>query len=175
MGDRLTIRRSVPADDAAIASLYPDAFPDENLLPLVRDLLEQTETAASLVGDIDTQIVAHVVFTHCRVTGSGIRAALLGPLAVVSACQRRGIGTALVRAGLSEMHKELCDLILVLGDPRYYTRFGFLPEPDVEPPYTLPDEWKNAWQSLYLIEPDTRCSGKLSVPELWLHPELWTP
>ena len=54
MLDELEIRESVHTDVAAIESLYPQAFPDEDLLPLVRDLLQDKAIAVSLVGAVDT-------------------------------------------------------------------------------------------------------------------------
>jgi len=175
MLDKLQIRESRPDDSAAIESLYPDAFPDEDLLPLVRDLLNDVVVAISLVGTIDARIAGHAIFTRCGVVGSNVDAALLGPLAVAPAWQRQGIGSAIVHAGLRWLEDSDVNLVLVLGDPAYYGRLGFLPESVVEPPFPLPPEWDGAWQSQYLGRPTTPCSGKLSVPTQWLQPDLWTP
>lgn len=48
--ERIEIRESVPGDLASIEVLYPDAFPDEDLLPLVRELLQDASGTFSLVG-----------------------------------------------------------------------------------------------------------------------------
>lgn len=175
MLDRLEIRESANSDAAAIEALYPQAFPDEDLLPLVRDLLQDAAIAISLVGAIDQQVAGHAIFTNCGVVGSGIEAALLGPLAVAPVWQRRGIGTAIARAGLQRLKDAEVSLVCVLGDPSYYGRLGFLPETHVEPPYPLPAEWVTAWQSQYLQDARVRCSGKLTVPPQWLDPALWAP
>jgi putative acetyltransferase len=53
MPEKLEIRESRRDDSAAIESLYLKAFPDENLLPLVRDLLSDAVASISLVGTID--------------------------------------------------------------------------------------------------------------------------
>ena len=119
MSDKLEIRESVQDDAAAIDSLYPEAFPDEDLLPLVRDLLQDAAITISLIGAMNLQIAGHAIFTRCGVVGSSVKAALLGPLAVAPAWQRRGIGSAIVRAGLQRLTDEDVDLICVLGDPRY--------------------------------------------------------
>jgi putative acetyltransferase len=79
MSDELEIRESLQADAAAIESLYPEAFPQEDLLPLVRDLLDDAAIAISLVGAIDSQIAAHAMFTRCGVFQCSARVALLGP------------------------------------------------------------------------------------------------
>ena len=173
--DNLGIRESGQADIAAIEALYPEAFPDEDLVPLVRDLLRDPEVAVSLVGAIDRRLVAHVVFTKCGVGESGIKASLLGPLAVAPAWQRQGIGSAIVRAGLRRLESSGVNLVCVLGDPAYYSRLGFAPETLVEPPFRLPDEWQGAWQSRYLGDTVRSCAGKLAVPSQWLQPSLWAP
>jgi len=174
MSDELEIRESSLEELAAIESLYPEAFPDEDLIPLVRDLLKDTVVAMSLVGIIDTQVVGHVVFTRCGVVGHSVNASLLGPLAVAPAWQRQGIGSAIVQAGFRQLELAGVDRVYVLGDPAYYGRFGFLADSLVEPPYSLPPDWDGAWQSLSLSETTTPCTGKLSVPLQWLQPDLWT-
>jgi len=173
--DRLEIRDSVQSDHAAIESLYREAFPGEDLLPLVRELLQDAAIAISLVGTTDSRIAGHAIFTICGVAGSGVKAALLGPLAVAPTCQRQGIGSAIVRAGLRRLENADVSLVCVLGDPAYYGRLGFVPESLVEPPFRLPADWHGAWQSQHLGDSSTPCAGKLSVPPQWLHPALWAP
>ena len=175
MSDKLDIRESVPGDLGAIESLYPQAFPDEDLLPLVRDLLRDEAVTTSLVGSVDSAIAGHVIFTKCGVTGSNVCASLLGPLAVAPAWQRQGIGSAIVRAGLRRLTNAGVNRVFVLGDPAYYGRLGFTPERAVEPPYPLPAEDDGAWQAQALGETATRCAGVLSVPPQWLRPALWAP
>ena len=175
MTEKLETRDSVPGDWGAIESLYPEAFPDEDLLPLVRDLLPDTAVAMSLVGTIDAQIVGHAIFTRCSIVGDSINAALLGPLLVAPARHRQGIGSAIVQAGFRQLEKTGVGRVFVLGDPAYYGRFGFLPDSLVEPPYPLPPEWDGAWQSLSLGETTMPCAGKLAVPQQWLQPSLWAP
>jgi len=175
MLEELIIRESAPGDLGAIESLYPEAFPDENLLPLVRDLLEDAAITTSLIGAIDSQIVGHAIFTKCRIVERDFGAALLGPLAIAPAWQRRGFGTAIVLAGLGQLEEMDVNLVCVLGDPAYYQRLGFRPESLVEPPYPLPPEWDGAWQSQALRDEATRIRGKLVVPRQWLQPALWAP
>jgi putative acetyltransferase len=175
MPEKLEIHESRRDDMAAIESLYPEAFPDEDLLPIVRDLLNDAVAAISFVGTIDMRIVGHAIFTKCGVFGSSVNAALLGPLAVAPAWQRQGIGSAIVRAGLRRLEDANVSRVYVLGDPAYYGRLGFLPETLVEPPFPLPVEWDGAWQSRDLGKTTTPCAGKLSVPPQWLQPALWAP
>jgi putative acetyltransferase len=175
MPHNLEIRESVQGDAGAIESLYPEVFPGENLLPLVRDLLGDAAVATSLVGEVDSRIVGHVIFTKCGVVGSDVSTSLLGPLAVAPAWQRQGVGSAIVRAGLRRLEDMGVRLVFVLGDPAYYERLGFRPEPLVEPPFRLPAEYDGAWQSQSVGETMAPFSGRLSVPRQWLQPALWAP
>ena len=175
MSDRLDIRESTSTDLAALQSLYPDAFPDEDLLPLVRDLLQQNSGVLSLVGVVGGNVVGHVIFTRSGLAGSDVSLALLGPLAVASAWQGRGFASTIVRNGLKRSENDGVIRVCVLGDPAYYARFGFLPETDIAPPYPLLAEWRTAWQSIGLGQSDTRLSGTLRVPQPWKQPALWGP
>ena len=173
MHDSVEIRASTTGDIAALESLYPSAFPDEDLIPLVRSLLADPDAALSRVATIDDQVVGHAMFTNCSVTGTDIRASLLGPLAVAPAWQRKGIGTALVRDGVKNLEEAGVCLVCVLGDPAYYGRLGFEVERSVKAPYPLPVEWNDAWRSQCLGESRRSVSGQLLVPLQWHEPALW--
>ena len=175
MSERIGFRQSLPCDLASIEKLYPEAFPDEDLLPLVRELLQEKPIVLSLVGIKGASLVGHVIFTPCSLSADHRKVALLGPLAVAPLWQRQGIGTAIVRTGLEQLENEGVGQIFVLGDPNYYGRLGFVPEGDVAPPYPLPAEWRGAWQSIRLGSATRPRPGKLSVPQPWLQPKLWTP
>ena len=175
MGDDIDIRRSVAADESALAHLYPDAFPDEDLLPLVRALLRDEASLLSLVAVKDRAVVGHVLFTQGNIDPAGERAALLGPLAVATRVQRRGIGGALIRAGLRELAPAGVRRVLVLGDPAYYGRFGFSVDHAVEPPCPIPQEWREAWRSIELTGGPGGAQGRLVLPEHWMRPALWQP
>lgn len=155
--------------------LYPDAFPDEELLPLVRDLLQNTPGILSLEAVAGQKVIGHVIFTPCGVAGGGAMATLLGPLAVATDWQRCGVGSALVKAGLDRLRSSATTLVLVLGDPAYYGRFGFTADRSVGPPFPLPDEWLSAWQSVSIARTERLPTGKLRVPPAWNQPKLWGP
>jgi putative acetyltransferase len=89
--------------------------------------------------------------------------------------QRQGLGTSLVRAGLERLEKIGIKQVFVLGDPAYYQRFGFSPERQVLAPYTIPEEWADAWQSIPLAAGALLAAGRLSLPEPWMEPALWGP
>jgi putative acetyltransferase len=66
-----------------------------------------------------------VALSRLEMPESSARAAALAPVAVLPAVQKRGIGTALIREALGRLAATRLDLVLVLGDPAYYGRFGF--------------------------------------------------
>ena len=168
------IRHSVPSDRDAIEALYPRAFPDEDLVPLVRDLLEEGNGTVSLVAFIDSSLVGNIIFTKCAADAGRPKSALLAPLAVAPEWQRQGIGSSLVRTGLRQLREEGISAVYVLGDPAYYGRLGFSPERSVRTPYPLPPEWADAWQSQTLGDVVGPAGGELSLPEVWLDPALWS-
>ncbi len=174
MINKLEIRESGPSDIAGIEQLYADSFPDENLIPLVRELLDLEEGVISLVGVIEGRIVGHISFTFCHVEG-GAKVALLAPLAVAPALHKQGVGSQLVIAGFRYLKNAGTGYVCVFGDPAYYSRFGFKPEYKITTPYPLPEEWSDAWQSVQLIDAAEVGEGKLSVPEPWRYSELWGP
>ena len=173
MIERIEIRKSLPNEVTSIDKLYADAFPDEDLLPLVGELLGEGSSIVSLVGTSDKVLVGHVIFTPCGIVGGTDKVALLGPLAVAPAWQGQGIGNAIVRAGLRRMAIAGTNQVYVLGDPAYYQRFGFEPDDNVKPPYPLPEEWRGAWQSLSLCRNKAPLHGKLSVPQPCSRQALW--
>ncbi len=175
MSANIEIRESDPADTAAIERLYPAAFPDEDLLPLLRNLLADRDDVTSRVATAEDTIAGHVVFTACSLGGYPDAFALLGPLAVAPALQKAGISSALVRDGLDLMAAAGVRGVFMLGDPGYYGRFGFKADARIAPPYPLPDAWRTAWQSIALDRDGDAPAGTLEVPEPWRQPALWGP
>lgn len=174
MEKELAIRESLVPDRVAIESLYPKAFPDEDLLPLVREQLRDPYCTISLVAVIDSTVVGNIIFTKCGVSGCNIKAALLAPLAVDPIHQKQGVGSALIQAGLRRLREEAFSMVFVLGDPAYYGRFGFETESSIGTPYPIPPEWSDAWQSQWLVDAGGNHGGKLSLPRYWLDPALWS-
>ncbi|MEM9235097.1 MAG: N-acetyltransferase, partial [Pseudomonadota bacterium] len=119
--------------------------------------------------------VAHIVFSHCRLSGEARKLALLGPLAVDPGHHRQGIGSQMIRAGFDNLRQAGVTTVLVLGDPGYYGRFGFTAEARIRPPYALPQEWQGAWQSLDLEDNPKAVAGDLIVPPPWRRSSLWLP
>ena len=124
--NKFEIRESQEIDLGAIESLYAKAFPDEDLLPLVRDLLQNPAIVTSIVAVADSQIVGHLIFMRCGLAGDNEDISLLGPLGVVPTWQGQGVGSALVRAGMRVLENRDFSLVCVLGDRSHLrpTRFS---------------------------------------------------
>lgn len=83
--------------------------------------------ASALVAESAGVIVGHIAFSwlDMRVDERTIEATALAPLAVPPNCQRRGIGSSLMAAGLARARATGATAVVVLGHPAYYGRFGF--------------------------------------------------
>lgn len=173
--DGFEIREGRSVEPAALARLYAAAFPDEDLWPLVQALLKDRQNCLSLSAFSGPDLAGHVIFTRCHIAGKVDKLALLGPLAVMPDRQRQGVGSALVMRGHKQLAEEAVSQVQVLGDPVYYGRFGFAPDELVRPPYPLPVEWRDAWQSLRLDGGESPIGGDLAVPKAWRQPNLWLP
>jgi putative acetyltransferase len=126
----LIVRPETDADIAAIGELVADVFRSPAEARLIDRLRDEGHILVSLVADTDHRIVGNVVFSHLPIfmKDRTIEAAALAPLAVHLDYRRSGIGAALVNEGLRICRQRGKDAVIVLGDPRYYTRFGFSPE-----------------------------------------------
>jgi putative acetyltransferase len=136
-----TIRCECPDDIPAIHAVIKEAFGRPDEADLVDALRASGALALSLVADVGGRIVGHVGFSP--ITIGGIHHALaLAPVAVAPPCQRRGIGAALVRRGLEQCRDIPCPVVVVLGEPAYYNRFGFIPASayGISCPFPVPDE-----------------------------------
>jgi putative acetyltransferase len=123
----VTVRPEQPGDIAAVFRVHVAAFPTDEEARLVDRLRTAGKALVSLVAQVDGEVVGHVLFSPVTVTGPAGTAEGIGmaPLAVLPAHQRRGIGSALTRAGLDRCRAAGYSFVVLLGHPDYYPRFGF--------------------------------------------------
>jgi putative acetyltransferase len=122
-----TIRPERPDEVAAVHRVNAEAFGQPNEADLVDALRANGKAVLSLVAELDGQVVGHVLFSPMSVEPAGAcRAVGLAPLAVLPERQRQGIGSALVRDGIERCRNLGFDIVLLLGEPEYYSRFGFI-------------------------------------------------
>ncbi|HBA59639.1 MAG TPA: GNAT family N-acetyltransferase [Elusimicrobia bacterium] len=127
--DTLAIRPESKGDIDAIRKLNKKAFKGNNESKLI-DALRESDIfvpALSLVAEKGGKIVGHILFTPVEIkdANSAAPALALAPMAVLPEFQEQGIGTALVKRGLEECRKLGHKIVVVVGHPEYYPRFGF--------------------------------------------------
>jgi putative acetyltransferase len=128
MRSAVRIRPEELQDWPEIRALIEAAFGSNAEADLVQRLREDGDLVLSLAAD-DGNPMGHIAFSRLALPeSSSIRACALAPLAVSPQRQRQGIGSALVREGLARLAQGGMDLVLVLGEPDYYGRFGFAPD-----------------------------------------------
>ena len=76
------------------------------------------------MAELDGEIAGHIQLSRAWVGETALF--LLGPVGVHPQAQRRGIGSALIRAALDEARTRGEVAVILLGDPRFYSRFGFV-------------------------------------------------
>lgn len=164
------MRPATNADREGIFKVQSAAFGRANEARLVEriEASDRSVEGLSLVAEAGHLIVGHALFSHVDVEAvDGVREVLaLGPVAVDPDVQRQGIGTALVRAGLSAADALGEPLVVVLGWPDYYPRFGFRPAADLrlQPPQEYPADH---YFALPLASYDPRIAGVVDHGPLW--------
>lgn len=126
--DDLTIRQETTSDQARVDEIQRAAFGRAAEADLVRALRSSAQPQLSLVAELGSEIVGHVFFSPVSIELGAQASPLAGlaPLAVASAAQGQGAGSALVRAGLEASLALGWQAVFLLGNPAYYGRFGFV-------------------------------------------------
>lgn len=139
----MLIRPEVERDRAAVHALNVSAFDGPAEAALVDLLRDQAQPLISLIAEENSAVVGHILFSPVALSGHPVlRIMGLAPMAVAPSHQRRGIGSALVRAGLEQCRQLGVDAVFVLGHPAYYPRFGFAPAVarGIRSEYDVPDD-----------------------------------
>jgi putative acetyltransferase len=121
------IRPARDEDADAIRAILLSAFGRQAQARLVDRLHASGKVADSLVAEAQGRILGHVLFSRIGIGAAGLPALSLAPIAVAPAFQRLGVGSALVSSGLQRLRVAGHARVIVLGDPAWYPRFGFVP------------------------------------------------
>lgn len=139
----MEIRNEENQDWSGVQAVNEAAFgapAEANLVALLR---EKAHSLISLVAVEESMVVGHIMFSPVVLSGHfKLKIMGLAPMAVLPAYQRKGIGSALVQAGLEHCKEFGFGAVVVLGHPAYYPRFGFSPAINfgISCEYSVPDE-----------------------------------
>ena len=122
----MEIRDERAGDEDAIRRVHREAFGGDVEARLVDLLRGRGKAVVSLVAVNAARVIGHVMFSPVTIDeASDCRALGLAPVGVLPDCQRSGIGSSLIREGLDRCVRAGYDLVVLVGDPAYYGRFGF--------------------------------------------------
>jgi putative acetyltransferase len=127
------VRHEAPDDVMVIDEVIRAAFRDHPFSQQTEHLIVRGLRAAgalnpSLVATLEGSVVGHLALSPVTIGAMDSGWWGLGPVSVVPAHQRSGIGSALIRSGLRRLRERRVAGCVVLGDPAYYGRFGFAPQ-----------------------------------------------
>lgn len=118
--------------------------------PNEAELVDRIRASANFVPELsivarqNQEIVGHILFSKITIETAtdSVLALALAPLAVLPAQQNRGIGSQLIQEGLIRCRSLGHSIVVVLGHPHYYSRFGFEPASrySIQAPFEVPDE-----------------------------------
>ena len=118
----MRLRPATEADDLEIAAVVTAAFGRADEAKLVRLLNRDGDAVISLIATEGETIIGHVLLSRMRAPFPALG---LAPVSVLPAHQGQGVGDAMIREAIAQAGRTDAAAIFVLGDQRYYGRFGF--------------------------------------------------
>ncbi|ABA22589.1 GCN5-related N-acetyltransferase [Trichormus variabilis ATCC 29413] len=167
----MNIRCETATDYLAISEVNNLAFGQENESQLI-DKIRISEfyiPELSLIAEVNHTVVGHILFSYIELAGEEkIQVLGLAPMAVHPEFQRQGIGSALVKAGLEKADARGESLVIVLGHPQFYSRFGFVPSVNykIASPFPVPDD---VFMVKTLRSYQDKYQGKVIYPPAFSH------
>ena len=127
----LEIRQEKCGDHRPIYDLIQSAFSDKDFSsgtegPIVDALRHDGDLTVSLVATRSEIIVGHIAFSPVSIGEQSLGLYALGPVAADPALRFQGIGSALINEGLARLRAMDAQACVLVGDPNYYKRFGFV-------------------------------------------------
>ena len=118
----VTLREERPEDTREIRALVTAAFGQPEEADLVEALRTANDLTLSLVAEEGGKIIGHIALSRLKSPANSVA---LAPVSVAPDRQGGGIGGALIREAIARANAAGETLVFVLGDPAYYSRFGF--------------------------------------------------
>lgn len=129
LSNTISFRPEVAADRAAAEALVLDVFGPGRFAKTAERLRERAVMAAGFIAHDDGRVVGSVRLWS--ITVGGLDALFLGPIAVTEDHRRSGLGADLVNACIGEAQHRSVGGVLLVGDPAYFSRFGFQAAPEI--------------------------------------------
>ncbi len=145
----INIRTEKPEDIQKVHNVNQHAFETPIEADLVDNLRDACPDILSLVAAEGDDIVGHILFSPVTANSpQGIVHGMgLAPMAVQPGRQGQGIGSQLIRHGIEILREEDCPVVIVLGHPDYYPRFGFEPASQ----YNLTSQWDGVPDEAFMV------------------------
>lgn len=130
MNPRILIRNETTDDERAITEVTVTAFKTLEISQHTEQFIIEALRAGkaltiSLVAELDGRVIGHIAFSPVAMSDGTRNWYGLGPVSVLPEYQRQGIGTKLIREGLSRLREMNAHGCCLVGHPEYYRRFGF--------------------------------------------------
>ncbi|MES2623811.1 MAG: N-acetyltransferase [Pseudomonadota bacterium] len=140
----VTIRTELSEDLTVVRDINLQAFGSAAEADLVDALRSSGCTFISLIAEMSTEVVGHLLFTPVELLPQHSRLRLVGlaPMAVLPDFQNQGVGSTLLKKGLEQLKSEDYDAVVVIGHSNFYTRFGFVPSTHygIKSEYDVPED-----------------------------------
>lgn len=118
-------------EQVTIAAFDGKWYSDQTEHLVVNRLREAGAMSVSLVTEVDGKVVGHIAFSVVSINDEDKGWFGLGPVSVAPEFQKQGVGSKLIREGLSMIKEKGAKGCVLEGDPEYYQRFGFKNHPDL--------------------------------------------
>lgn len=160
---RPAMRFDRPAEWPRVKRLFDVSFGRDIESRLVEALREKRSGLFVIVAEIEAGFVGAAAFTPVAVAGErDLMAAALGPMATAPKFRGRGVGAALVRAGVAQCRRRGVEAVFVLGAPSFYGRFGFTAAAAAK----VAAPWAGShFQALSLVDGVELLEGEARYPE----------
>jgi putative acetyltransferase len=134
MNPKIVIRSETDADGGAITDVTVAAFKTLEIShhteqSIIAALRAARALTLSLVAEVDGRVIGHIAFSPVTISDGTLNWYGLGPVSVLPAYQRQGVGKALIREGLARLKAMNAQGCCLVGHPDYYRKFGFINMP----------------------------------------------
>ena len=130
MNLKIVIRNETDADvdaisDVTVAAFRTLAISNHTEQFVITALRAAGALTLSLVAEVEGRVIGHIAFSPVSISDGTRNWYGLGPIAVLPAYQRQGVGKALIGEGLARLKAMDAQGCCLVGHPNYYRKFGF--------------------------------------------------